>query len=218
VIENVLPSNVVTIETRERVLAIELFPAEARCLGDAVESRRSEFTTGRACARRALERLGMRPVGIGAGRRGEPLWPAGVVGSITHCRGYCACAVARSGEIASVGIDAEPHAPLPEGVLDAVSSPLERVWLPREPGDACMDRLLFSAKEAVYKAWYPLTRRSLGFEDVAVAIDPRAGSFSARLLVDGPVRQVDGRWRVEDGIVVTAAVVPHQRATMAEAA
>ena len=59
------------------------------------------------------------------GAKREPLWPAGVVGSITHCDGYRAAAVARATDLATVGIDAEPHEPLPDGVLAAIALPAE---------------------------------------------------------------------------------------------
>src|SRR5207244_1674248 len=146
--------------------------------------------------------------------RGEPLWPDGVVGSITHCNGYRACAVGQAEDIASVGIDAEVHEPLPDGILESVSSPLERTRLAGTNGDTCMDRVPFSAKESVYKAWFPLTGKWLGFEDVDMTVDPGAGTFRARLLVEGPIvdgqRLTDfrGRWRVNDGVVLTAVVVP----------
>jgi 4'-phosphopantetheinyl transferase EntD len=86
----------------------------------------------------------------------------------------------------------------------------------------CLDTVLFSAKESVYKAWFPLSRRWLGFEDVEVSIDPAAATFRARLLVPGPVvdgvrlTDVEGRWDVERGIVATAAIVlPRPRARAA---
>src|SRR5579859_3618236 len=164
-IERLLPSIVATFETREDILDIELFPEEKRSMGRAVDKRRREFVTGRACARRALAQLGVGPVAVPSGARGEPLWPAGVVGSITHCQGYRACAVARMEEVASLGIDAEVNAPLPEGVLEQVTFGPERQLasqtgkLASQTGGVFMDRLLFTAKEAVYKAWYPLARR-----------------------------------------------------------
>jgi len=75
------------------------------------------------------------------------------------------------------------------------------------------DRLLFSAKESVYKAWYPLTRRWLGFEDARLTVDP-AGTFQAELLVDGAradgrpaLRLLDGRFLVARGLVLTAVCV-----------
>jgi 4'-phosphopantetheinyl transferase EntD len=214
VIEDLVPSNVVTVETDQELVETELFPEEVKSMGRPVEKRRREFVTGRACARRALEQLGVGPTPIPTGERGEPVWPGGVVGSITHCRGYRACAVARDHELASVGIDAEVHEPLPDGVLDSVSSPVERHRLASEGADACLDRVLFSAKEAVYKAWFPLARRWLGFEDVDMTIDSREGTFRARLLVEGPMvngeRLTDfrGRWSANRDVVVAAVVVP----------
>ena len=73
--------------------------------------------------------------------------------------------------------------------------------------------MLFSAKESVYKAWFPLTRRWLGFEEASVTIDPVRQAFTARLLVDGPVVNgarlagFEGRWRVRDGLIGTAIVI-----------
>ena len=111
-------------------------------------------------------------------------------GSITHCAGYRAAAVASTREVLTIGLDAEPNETLPDGVLDHVSLPGERARLrdlaATAPG-TCWDRLLFSAKESVYKAWFPLTRQWLGFEDADITIDPAAGTFEARLLVPAPV-------------------------------
>ncbi len=201
-----MPATVAAVATRAD-LSSELFAQEARSLGSAVDTRRREFTTGRACARHALARLGLPAVAVGSGLHGEPLWPAGVVGSITHCARYRACAVARAQDVRAIGIDAEVDAPLPAGVLATVASFDERRALAQHGAGACWDRVLFSAKEAVYKAWFALTARGLEFEDVDVRIDPAGGTFAARLHVDGPVRALDGRWAVCDGIVATSVVV-----------
>lgn len=192
-IERILPDSVAVAESFDDPADAYLYPEEAVTVARAVEKRRREFTTGRHCARRALVRLG-RPAGpLPAGERGAPRWPAGVVGSITHCEGYRGAAVAPVAVIASLGIDSEPHGELPDGVLGAISLPAERDWLARrnaESGDIRWDRLLFCAKEAVYKAWYPLTRRWLGFADAEVSVapdaDPHTGRFTARLLVPAP--------------------------------
>jgi 4'-phosphopantetheinyl transferase EntD len=219
VIEELLPRGVVAVDTREEWL-VELFPQERAALGQAVEKRRREFTTARACARRALAQLGLPPTPIATGGRGEPLWPAGVVGSITHCTGYRACAVARATEHAGVGIDAEPNEPLPEGVLGEIALAQERPMLAelaRADPTVHWDRLLFSAKEAVYKVWFPIARCWLGFEDADLAIDPAERIFYARLLrpwtgVNAhfpPV--IEGRWLAREGLVMTAIALPHMR-------
>ncbi len=211
-IGELVPPTVASMATRVELDA-ELFDEELRSLGGAVDERRREFTTGRACARAALAQLGLPVAAIPSGADAQPLWPAGIVGSITHCRRYRACAVARERDVRSVGIDAEVHAPLPPGVLEAVASAGERGALTTLGLGVHWDRLLFSAKEAVFKAWFPLTGRGLGFEDVELRIDPRTRAFSARLLVDGPVLDGDalagftGRWGVAGGIVATAVIV-----------
>lgn len=216
VLEQILPPSVVVVATREDRDA-PLFPEEEQVVARAVEKRRREFTTARSCAREALARLGEQPAAIPTGPRGEPLWPAGIVGSITHCDGYRACAVARTADLATLGVDAEPNQPLPDGLLADIALPEERELLRdlarRAPGTH-WDRLLFSAKESIYKAWFPLAQRWLGFEDAVVSIDPQRGSFSAHLLVPGPsldgreLRGFRGSWLAADGLVMAAIASP----------
>jgi 4'-phosphopantetheinyl transferase EntD len=213
VIAAILPAAVATAEARDDEGERHLFPAEEEVVGRAVEKRRQEFTSGRACARRALEQLGLPAGPIPSGERGEPIWPEGTIGSITHCDGYRAAVAARSDELLTVGIDAEPHQPLPERLIDDIAGPQERPRLAElarlEPG-VHWDRLLFSAKESVYKAWFPLAQRWLGFEDAVLTLDPGTGTFSARLLVPGPtvhgrrLEGFEGRWLIRDGLVLTA--------------
>lgn len=196
-----------------------LLPGEEQLVARAVPSRRAEFATARACARAALAQLGVAPAAILRGARGEPLWPAGIVGAMTHCAGYRAAAVARAADVVSLGMDAEPHLPMPgEGELRLVTVAEERRHLlelaARRP-EVCWDRLLFSAKESVYKAWYPITGRWLGFEDAVITPDPDTGTFTARLLVPGPVvagktlAGFDGTWTIQDGLIRTAVAVGH---------
>lgn len=212
-IERLVPDVVAVASTREDLPDTRLFAEEEASVGRAVRARRREFTTGRACARLALRQLGVDPVAIPSGARGEPLWPSGVVGSITHCRGYRACAVASAEDVLAVGIDAELHEALPDGVREQIAFGCELEMVADHGAGVCLDRLLFSAKEAVYKAWFPLARRWLGFEDVEMTMDLRASAFCARLLVPGPVvdgarlTRLHGRWCIEDGIVAAAVVV-----------
>lgn len=194
-----------------------LFQAESAAIARAVPARRAEFTTVRLCARQGLAELGLPPVPLVPGKRGAITWPDGVSGSMTHCAGFRAAAVAYTKVTASLGIDAEPNLPLPEGVLEVISRPREAAGLAelsRYRPDVCWDRLLFSAKESVFKTWYPLTGRELDFEEAELDFDPDAGTFSARLLVPGPEvagRRHDilpGRWLVGRGFVLTAIALP----------
>ena len=221
-IEKILPAGVACAEAFTDPPGVALFPEEEALIARAVGKRRAEFTTGRGCARTALAALGVPPAPIVAGERGAPQWPSGYVGSITHCAGYRAAAVASTRAVLTIGVDAEPDEILPDGVLNHVSLPGERARLrdlaAAAPG-TCWDRLLFSAKESVYKAWFPVTRQWLGFEEADITIDPGAGTFHARLLVPSPVTArtpsgglagFTGRWLASDGLVVTAIAVPAQ--------
>lgn len=210
--DQVIPEHVALVAVRDDVLDAPLFPEEEVVVEHAVDKRRREFVTGRACARAALARLGLPAQAIPQGIQGAPLWPEGVVGSITHCNGLRACSVARSSDLTALGIDAERNEPLPEQLVGDIALPRERQLLAAlswQDPSVSWDRLLFCAKETIYKAWFPLTERWLGFEDATVTLDP-AGTFSARLLVHGPRVQgrelsgFSGRWTLHDGILFSA--------------
>lgn len=216
-IERVLPLQV-AVESFGDISDAVLFPEEQTVVARAVASRRREFTTARACARMALARLGQPAVAVLPGLRGAPQWPEGVVGSITHCAGYRAAAVALAQDVISLGVDAEPNEPLPDhGMLEMIALDEERARLAeladRVPG-VCWDRLLFSAKESVYKTWFPLARRWLDFESADVRIDAKRGMFSVQLLVPGPLVHgsplsvLSGRWIADHGFLLTAVVLP----------
>ncbi|MGF6886610.1 4'-phosphopantetheinyl transferase EntD [Nocardia sp. GAS34] len=215
----ILPAGVAAAELLRYPEGLKPHPGEEHLIEKSVEKRRRDFIGARHCAREALAQLGEPQVAIGKGERGMPLFPRGVVGSLTHCDGYRAAALAHRLRWRSIGIDAEPHAALPEGVLDSVSLPAERDWLAGAlPATGLhMDRLLFCAKEATYKAWFPLTLRWLGFEDAHITFtigdDDRSGTFRSELLIPGqvndggaPLRSFDGRWLITDGLILTAIV------------
>jgi 4'-phosphopantetheinyl transferase EntD len=217
----ILPAGVECEERFGEAPSGVLFPAEEKIIAQAVEQRRREYATVRSCARACLERLGYAPVAILPGDGGAPTWPAGVLGSMTHCAGYAAAAVGPLPQISAIGIDAEPDAPLPDGVLDLIATPAERDRLvvtppPRGPN---WDRLLFSAKEAVYKAWFPLVGEWLDHQEAEISFDPRDGTFAALLSRDGlvadghQVRRLDGRWIRKHGILATAVVLDRSLAT-----
>lgn len=215
-LEEILPQYVAVAATRCEIEA-ELFPEERRVVDGANDGRRREFVTARACAHTALARLGLPPQAIPCGERGAPQWPAGIIGSITHCDGYWACAAGHLADVGAIGIDAEPNFPLPRGVLDKIVLPEECAWLCDLADDApevCWDRLVFSIKESVYKAWFPLARRWLGFGDVVITIDRQHNTFVARFRVPGPsverqpLTGFSGGWLVRNGLLLAATVLP----------
>ena len=220
-LDEIVPPQVVAVEAFDDPAEVQLYPEEQAVLRKAVASRRIEFGTARWCARQALAKLGLPPAPILPGLRGAPGWPAGVAGSMTHCAGYRAAALAHSREVAAIGIDAEPHTPLPDGVGEVIASDAERralADLAEAAPEVSWDKLLFSAKEATYKAWFPLTQRWLGFGDAVISINPADGTFTAQLLVPGPVlggqqlTEFSGRWLARDGLVITSIAVPAEPA------
>ncbi|MFJ8860091.1 4'-phosphopantetheinyl transferase [Streptomyces sp. NPDC102451] len=223
-IRRILPASVRTAEAFQDVPERghgALLPEEQAVAAGMGEGRRREFTTVRACARTALDALGHPPAPLLPDRHGAPGWPEGVVGSMTHCRGYRAAAVARREDLRAIGIDAEPHRPLRPGVMETIGLPPElarNTALAHEDPEVRWDRLLFCAKEALYKAWFPLTGIRLSFRDAEVALLPRTdalgpetGMFRADVVkvrpgYHGPV-SFEGRWSAAVGEHIVAAVV-----------
>ncbi len=203
-----------------------LFPAEEATVAGSAPQRRAQFAAARACARAAMRDLMIEPAAIlpvgGTGpmwRTRAPRWPHGVVGSLTHTAGFAAAALGRSEHVGSVGLDVEPDLALPHGVWDSVHVDGEdRCVADLAQGDATIagDRLVFSAKEAVFKAWFPLTGRWLGFDDCQVDLRPD-GTFCCGPTGDADpshrlLEAVIGRWRVTSRggtrHLLTAAAVP----------
>lgn len=193
--------------------AAALLPEEEAALGRVSDKRRRDFTLGCECARQALRKLGMRPVPILRGPAREPLWPAGVCGSITHCEGYCAAVVALQADIRGIGIDAERLRPLEHGVLEQVALATEQLWMQSADCRIPWGFLLFSAKESVFKAWFPIVGTWLGFEHARIEFHPATRSFLATILPDAPgadraaPREFTGRFHVDRERVFTSALI-----------
>jgi 4'-phosphopantetheinyl transferase EntD len=177
-----------------------LFPVEELLVARAGENRRREFAAGRAAARTALSKAGASPIPVLAEETGEPLWPAGFVGSITHAGGWAIAAVATTDRYAALGIDLESDEPLDTRLLPLVCRRDEiegNVKLGSRVVDAA--KLRFVAKEAFYKATFPKGRRFIEFEEIFIAIDPGSNRFDARLMSD---RDVAAETRAASGIFI----------------
>jgi 4'-phosphopantetheinyl transferase EntD len=192
-----------------------LFPEEEQAIARALPRRRHEFALGRTHARRALRQLGHRDACIGVRHDRAPLWPVGIVGSITHTCGLVSAVVATSDRLAGIGLDVESRArPLRSGLERFILTGRER----RELGDALpphLDplRVAFSAKEAVHKCIAPASGITLGFHDVELWFDADGGSFGAQLINAGDNRLPDfsrlyGRFVVTSAYVAATVVMP----------
>lgn len=163
----------------------QVFEAEAEAMVRAVPKRRAEFFAGRAAAHRAMQALGRAPAPVPMGQDRAPVWPEGLVGSISHCSEACVALVAKAAHYRALAVDVEPDVDLPYHVIDTICVPSEQArWagVPKEDRGR-MARLIFSAKEAVYKLQYPLAGKMLEFSDVEIAVDVANSCFEAHVVV-----------------------------------
>jgi 4'-phosphopantetheinyl transferase EntD len=147
-----------------------LLPEEAPAFVRSVVKVRRSSGAARIVARDLLVRLGHAACALPKGSGGAPIWPDGVVGSLAHDDRMAVAAVGRSRDVGAIGVDIEPAALLPAELLDMVATPRERMRISDDP---YRGRLLFVAKEAVYKAVYPLDRTFLEHHDVEVDLAER---------------------------------------------
>lgn len=186
-----------------------MFPAEAAAVASAIQERRREFGTVRHCARQALGALGIPAAPILPDKDGVPQWPTDIIGSMTHCKGYRAAVVARAGALRSIGIDAETDSALPAVLTDFVLGEEEHAQLRELAASfprAHWDRIIYCAKEAVFKAWFPITRTWLDFDDVTVTLhsDNAFSAFVHAYPTAGVGPAFVGRWMASRGIIIAA--------------
>ena len=152
----------------------------------AVEKRREEFRLGRAAAHFALRELGLAappPILQGEGR--QPVWPHGFIGSITHCSPWAIAAVASANHMRALGIDLENTQRMNvEQVVHHICTESEHDWVEDCRSSAERLTMLFAAKEAIYKAYYPLCRRYFDFKDASLRWDQDKNMFRGELLID----------------------------------
>lgn len=208
-----LPRPVVVHGGRIDKLQAPLADTEAGFVQNAVPRRVREFTAGRHCARTALARLGFPVDAIPMGPRREPLWPHGVIGSISHGAGYCLAAVCERSRFAGIGVDIESPSGLPATLVDLVCTPCEREWCERREPDAArlLAKFMFSAKESVFKCLYPVYAQELEFEDVTLDLDLEACRFLAHVPASALDADADlevrGRFACTGEFVMTCAVL-----------
>jgi 4'-phosphopantetheinyl transferase EntD len=160
-----------------------LYGIEEQVLGPrAVAERRALFALGRAAARDALLELGLEATAIGRGEGGQPLWPAGVVGAISHSRQVAVAVVGRRRDYLGLGVDVEDITrELQPAAARLVCRPAELEWVDVASGTRRL-LMLFSAKESIFKALYPIEGVWLGFDDAELTWQAERGVFRARVL------------------------------------
>jgi len=193
-IEHIVPPAVRVVEGEQPPQGVSLFPEESAIIRNAAEKRRRDFRAGRACARLALAALGVQGTAIPSGPRREPLWPPGIVGSITHCPGYVAAAVTLREHLLALGIDAEERGAAGNDLEPFICTPAELDRY-RDLEYPHWRTLVFSAKESLFKALYPLRHFELEFPDVEVALEP-VGNWEEGEQARSPAMVSQGRFSV----------------------
>nr|WP_230989530.1 4'-phosphopantetheinyl transferase superfamily protein [Devosia faecipullorum] len=167
-------------------------PQEEASIRHAVVKRQGEFRAGRALAREAMAKLDLGPAPILSAEDRVPIWPDGMVGSISHCDDFCVAAVGRRADgLMAIGVDVEPAEALPEGVADEICLADEKIWLGKldDRERPIFERLIFCAKESAYKCQYGVTGQLFGFDALCVHFDHARFQYEARFMrAIGPFR------------------------------
>jgi 4'-phosphopantetheinyl transferase EntD len=204
-LSELFPRSVGAAFVRISGVVFPLFPEEATTVRRAVAKRRIEYAAGRHCARLAMAELGQKPCAIPSGPDRGPIWPRGLVGSITHGSDECTAVVGFEECFRSIGIDMQMVGSVPQALASKILRWDEAVALDRtsRPDDADWPTLHFCLKEAAYKAFHPLYRKVIGFHDMRIAVKTEARHFLATVpsLAAPEFTVFEGHYLVQNGCI-----------------
>lgn len=210
------PVKVAEMDPRLATPGADLFVEEAQAIASAVDSRRRQFTAGRWLARHAWRQLGHAPTPLVNDAQRVPMWPSGLVGTITHTSVWCAAAVARASEVAGIGADVEAATPLELGLWDRVCRPEEQAFLRGQPASLAglLAKAVFSAKESIYKALYPRIRTFLDFQGMRIELSRSGGDWVWQAELQVPwgglapgQRLSPGKLHIDADLILTSVVL-----------
>ena len=173
-----LPNSIKLATADIAMWSVRVFPEEELIVANAVEKRKKEFRGGRHSARDALKQLGFSSCSILQGSNREPLFPQLVSGSISHCDDFCVSACALSKDFESVGIDCEKVAIISPEMYSLLFTKNEILSIKQDP--LILPILIFSAKESLFKCFFPLQKEYFDFLDIEITFDQKVGRFSYR--------------------------------------
>jgi len=212
-LKRLLPAGVQAVVSTQAPNDEGLQPAIEKAGMDSMQPvRRSEFIHGRACARAALTAMNFPNQAIPVGTSREPVWPDGIVGSISHCGSVAAAVTARQKDLSALGIDLESACPLDEKLLPMICRAEEKDSLKESAQPLLIAKLIFSAKESIYKCIWPSVRQFVDFQEIGISIDQGAGSFVpvtwADHLPPALMARIAGRYLLCEGWIITTAYIP----------
>lgn len=187
---------------------------EAAAIARAGPRRRAEFAAGRAAARRAMQAMGHAPAPVTTGPDRAPVWPTGLVGSLSHCDSLCVAALGPAHGLRAIGVDIEEDIGLPCDLIPTICSLAERAWLSSQPQDqrARLAKLIFCAKECAYKCQYPVSGTLFDFDTLEITPDLDTGQFEATFSRDiagfGAGTCLSGRFAIAGGVIACGMGLP----------
>ena len=211
-VSSLFSDDVFSAEAIPEIRRFDIYEQEWNCVANAVAKRQAEFCSVRICARQLLARLGIDNFPLLPNRDRSPRWPDGIVGSISHTRGYCAVVAARSGRLVGLGLDVEQDDPLKPELIPLVCTDRERRWLETQPeGERYrIAKLIFCAKESSYKCQYPITKTFIDLRQAELYLDLDLKRFRAVILKDLGPRfpahlSINGRFDWKRSLVMASA-------------
>jgi len=178
--------------------------------------RRAEFSLGRYCAHRALSKFELESVPIlRTAETREPYWPASVRGSITHSEGFAAAAVGMTKDVSGIGIDLESLSRVVDfNIRRHVCVDKEQEFMESLTAEQASRylRIIFSAKESIFKCFFPISQTYLSFQDAAIIIDEKKFEFSFVLSkacsgITSAGFQHSGRFSIKDDLLLTSVYI-----------
>jgi 4'-phosphopantetheinyl transferase EntD len=210
-LENLLPAHIRCVFSDESPEGFKLLPAEAESTLNMRPKRLREFVHGRACARLALTQLGLPECAIPVGEHRAPAWPDGIVGSISHSGEYAAAAVAHKADYRGLGVDLEASESLDESLLQTICRPEEQEQLMNRNERFYLAKIIFSAKESVYKCIWPTVLHFVEFHEIEIQLDTEAKLFTARphseRLPVELIQNIQGRYTETRELIISAAYI-----------
>jgi len=214
-LDSLFPEGVITEAASPWMWSAELTREEKAIIENAVDKRSREFAAGRTCARGILRQLGFSgdPT-IAKDRHGAPVWPEGITGSISHTDDVCVVSIGRQKrELTSLGVDVEKDTGLDADLVDIVCDEREKAACANSRAEdrLRLAKIIFSAKESVYKCLYPLVKTMLDFQDVHIELDVSNNTFMGTIngtLHEGLAGDVcNGRVLQAEGYIYTGCTL-----------
>lgn len=213
-VEQLFDSSISSYYTATADRTNQLLPQERDLIINSVESRQQEFSSGRWCAHQAIRTLGLTDSAILMGPNREPIWPPGVVGSISHCPDWSIAVAASADKVSGLGVDVERLSSAENLPLTLLYTKSELKWLSSNPAEqqTTLKMLVFSAKESIYKAFFPHFGKYIDYLQVELRFNQEQHTFEFSFhlkALNQLLKKFDcvGRYRYFDNHVWTATTL-----------